>query len=33
VAIKKWYKVHDNELALDSLEEAVLSRIAIRDVA
>jgi len=32
-ALKKWYKVHANELELGSLEDAVLSRIAIRDVA
>jgi EKC/KEOPS complex subunit CGI121/TPRKB len=32
-ALKKWYKVHENELKIDSLQEAILSRIAIRDVA
>jgi len=33
VEVKKWYNVHENELAFGSLEDAVLSRIAIRDVA
>ena len=32
-ALKKWYKVHENELEIGSLADAVLSRIAIRDVA
>ena len=31
-SLRKWYKVHENELELGSLEDAVLSRIAIRDV-
>ena len=32
-SLRKWYKINESELALGSLEDAVLSRIAIRDVA
>ena len=31
--LRKWYKINESELALGSLEDAILSRIAIRDVA